>query len=220
MSTGNIITLAGLGIILTVLSMILLYKQWTKLSQDNIKMPKWMKIYSIIILLSLIAIILIRQSVYEDTDVCDVARDMKIVSLLWVAAAIDKKFYKIPNGIIITGIVYWIAATIYDLFTQSEVCLGNVISELIAVAIIILVVGICLLLMKNSIGMGDLKLLLLVAAFFGLADMLTAVFLSLLVAFVASLVFLIRKTKTRQDVIPFAPFMLTGTMLAIILTGI
>ena len=46
MSTGNIITLAGLGIILTVLSMILLYKQWTKLSQDNIKMPKWMKIYS------------------------------------------------------------------------------------------------------------------------------------------------------------------------------
>ena len=170
MSTGNIITLAGLGIILTVLSMILLYKQWTKLSQDNIKMPKWMKIYSIIILLSLIAIILIRQSVYEDTDVCDVARDMMIVSLLWVAAAIDKKFYKIPNGIIITGIVYWIAATIYDLFTQSEVCLGNVISELIAVAIIILVVGICLLLMKNSIGMGDLKLLLLVAAFFGLAD--------------------------------------------------
>lgn len=220
MSTGNIITLAGLGIILTVLSMILLYKQWTKLSQDNIKMPKWMKIYSIIILLSLIAIILIRQSVYEDTDVCDVARDMMIVSLLWVAAAIDKKFYKIPNGIIITGIVYWIAATIYDLFTQSEVCLGNVISELIAVAIIILVVGICLLLMKNSIGMGDLKLLLLVAAFFGLADMLTAVFLSLLVAFAASLVFLIRKTKTRQDVIPFAPFMLTGTMLAIILTGI
>ena len=220
MSTGNIITLAGLGIILTVLSMILLYKQWTKLSQDNIKMPKWMKIYSIIILLSLIAIILIRQSVYEDTDVCDVARDMMIVSLLWVAAAIDKKFYKIPNGIIITGIVYWIAATIYDLFTQSEVCLGNVISELIAVAIIILVVGICLLLMKNSIGMGVLKLLLLVAAFFGLADMLTAVFLSLLVAFVASLVFLIRKTKTRQDVIPFAPFMLTGTMLAIILTGI
>lgn len=220
MSTGNIITLAGLGIILTVLSMILLYKQWTKLSQDNIKMPKWMKIYSIIILLSLIAIILIRQSVYEDTDVCDVARDMMIVSLLWVAAAIDKKFYKIPNGIIITGIVYWIAATIYDLFTQSEVCLGNVISELIAVSIIILVVGICLLLMKNSIGMGDLKLLLLVAAFFGLADMLTAVFLSLLVAFVASLVFLIRKTKTRQDVIPFAPFMLTGTMLAIILTGI
>ena len=220
MSTGNIITLAGLGIILTVLSMILLYKQWTKLSQDNIKMPKWMKIYSIIILLSLIAIILIRQSVYEDTDVCVVARDMMIVSLLWVAAAIDKKFYKIPNGIIITGIVYWIAATIYDLFTQSEVCLGNVISELIAVAIIILVVGICLLLMKNSIGMGDLKLLLLVAAFFGLADMLTAVFLSLLVAFVASLVFLIRKTKTRQDVIPFAPFMLTGTMLAIILTGI
>ena len=218
MSTGNIITLAGLGIILTVLSMILLYKQWTKLSQDNIKMPKWMKIYSIIILLSLIAIILIRQSVYEDTDVCDVAR--MIVSLLWVAAAIDKKFYKIPNGIIITGIVYWIAATIYDLFTQSEVCLSNVISELIAVAIIILVVGICLLLMKNSIGMGDLKLLLLVAAFFGLADMLTAVFLSLLVAFVASLVFLIRKTKTRQDVIPFAPFMLTGTMLAIILTGI
>ena len=207
MSTGNIITLAGLGIILTVLSMILLYKQW-------------MKIYSIIILLSLIAIILIRQSVYEDTDVCDVARDMMIVSLLWVAAAIDKKFYKIPNGIIITGIVYWIAATIYDLFTQSEVCLSNVISELIAVAIIILVVGICLLLMKNSIGMGDLKLLLLVAAFFGLADMLTAVFLSLLVAFVASLVFLIRKTKTRQDVIPFAPFMLTGTMLAIILTGI
>lgn len=220
MSTGNIITLAGLGIILTVLSMILLYKQWTKLSQDNIKMPKWMKIYSIIILLSLIAIILIRQSVYEDTDVCDVARDMMIVSLLWVAAAIDKKFYKIPNGIIITGIVYWIAATIYDLFTQSEVCLSNVISELIAVAIIILVVGICLLLMKNSIGMGDLKLLLLVAAFFGLADMLTAVFLSLLVAFVASLVFLIRKTKTRQDVIPFTPFMLTGTMLAIILTGI
>lgn len=220
MSTGNIITLAGLGIILTVLSMILLYKQWTKLSQDNIKMPKWMKIYSVIILLSLIAIILIRQSVYEDTDVCDVARDMMIVSLLWVAAAIDKKFYKIPNGIIITGIVYWIAATIYDLFTQSEVCLSNVISELIAVAIIILVVGICLLLMKNSIGMGDLKLLLLVAAFFGLADMLTAVFLSLLVAFVASLVFLIRKTKTRQDVIPFAPFMLTGTMLAIILTGI
>ena len=133
-------------------------------------MPKWMKIYSIIILLSLIAIILIRQSVYEDTDVCDVARDMMIVSLLWVAAAIDKKFYKIPNGIIITGIVYWIAATIYDLFTQSEVCLSNVISELIAVAIIILVVGICLLLMKNSIGMGDLKLLLLVAAFFGLAD--------------------------------------------------
>lgn len=220
MSTGNIITLAILGIILTVLSTILLYTQWTKLLQDNKKMPKWMKIYSIIILLSLIAIILIRQFVYEATDICDVTRDMMIVSLLWVVAATDKKFYKIPNDIILTGIVYWIVATIYDLFTRSEVCFSNVISELIAVGIIILVVGLCLLLMKNSIGMGDLKLLLLIAAFLGLADMLTAVFLSLLVAFVASLVCLIRKTKTRQDVIPFAPFMLTGTMLAIILTGI
>ena len=98
--------------------------------------------------------------------------------------------------------------------------LGNLISEGLALIAIIVLVVVCLLLMKNSIGMGDFKLLLLMAVCQGMQGIMMSGFLSMIVSFFAAVVLLLNRKKTRKDTIPFAPCILQGTLMGVFLTGI
>jgi leader peptidase (prepilin peptidase)/N-methyltransferase len=53
----------------------------------------------------------------------------------------------------------------------------------------------------------------------GLDGIWSAVFASLVVSFLASIVLMITKKKKRGDMIPFAPAIMVGTYLSVFLTG-
>ena len=77
-----------------------------------------------------------------------------------------------------------------------------------------------LLIFRNSIGMGDVKLFALMGLYQGLWGAFNAVFFSFVVSFVAAVALLATRKKNRKDVIPFGPSVLLGTILAVSLSGI
>ena len=79
---------------------------------------------------------------------------------------------------------------------------------------------IILLIFKNSIGMGDVKLFALMGLYQGLLGVFNSVFFSLIVSFFISIILLMLKRKNRKDVIPFGPSIYIGTVVGIFLTGL
>ena len=73
---------------------------------------------------------------------------------------------------------------------------------------------------KNSIGMGDIKLLMVMALYEGFFGSFCAIFFSMIIVCILGIALMIAKKKGRKDVLPFAPAVLVGTCLSIIMTGI
>ena len=77
----------------------------------------------------------------------------------------------------------------------------------------------CGVLIKNSVGFGDMKLFVVMGLLLGTQGIWSAVFLSLIVSFIAAVFLLATKRKTKKDAIPFGPALVLGTYLAAYLTG-
>lgn len=216
----QIILLLILGVVLSSISTFMLIKLINKLEPQKEKNSVWMKIYPILVIILQITVVLIKRYLYMDENIFDYIRDMTMVSLLCTATATDAKYMKIPNSIVVSGLVAGLIITVFEVFFLHEEWLSNLMGEGIAIIVMSLIMGLCLVVMKNSIGMGDVKILIVMALLLGLPDILPAVFVSLFVSFIVSIGLLLTKNKTRSDNIPFAPFMLAGTVIAIIVNGI
>ena len=77
----------------------------------------------------------------------------------------------------------------------------------------------CGLLVIGGVGMGDIKLILIMCLFQGFYGVISALFCSLFAACVLAIALLVLKKKTRRDSIPFAPAILLGTIVSVVLTG-
>ena len=97
--------------------------------------------------------------------------------------------------------------------------LSYLLTEVIASAVLFLVAVLCALIVKNSIGGGDMKLFVVMGLLLGLQGTWGAIFLSLIVSFIVAVALLITRKKSRKDAIPFGPALAAGTYLSIFLTG-
>ena len=73
------------------------------------------------------------------------------------------------------------------------------------------------LLVKNGIGMGDIKLLLVLAVLGGFDRMFSMLFCAMLVSFFWGLFELIVRKKGKNATIPFGPPIAIGTVLSVIM---
>lgn len=96
----------------------------------------------------------------------------------------------------------------------------EVVRSLVAVIMVAIVCGICLLVMKNCMGMGDVKLLMVMGLLQGLTGLVSSVFTSMLILFFVSLFYLISRRKGRKDAVAFAPAVLAGATVSILLKGV
>ena len=106
-----------------------------------------------------------------------------------------------------------------ELIFENTYVLGNLITEVIAAVAISLAAFLCFICMKNSIGYGDIKLFIIMGLFLGMNGIWTAVFMSLIVAFFVAIFLLATRKKGKKDVVPFAPSIMIGTYISVILTG-
>lgn len=143
-----------------------------------------------------------------------------LVAILWPVAISDFKELRIPNKLIIYGIVLRLLLLITELIFSFNSILDVIKNEGIAAIGAVIVCVICMILSRGSLGMGDLKLIILMALFLGIEGICYSMFISIFISFVFAIILLILKKKTRKDVIPFAPFILTGTFVSLILTGV
>jgi leader peptidase (prepilin peptidase)/N-methyltransferase len=142
-----------------------------------------------------------------------------LLSLLWPIALIDYKSYRIPNIFIIAGLSYRVIIFVFELVFEYEGIWTRGLSELIAAGALGLAALLCGLVLKNSIGFGDIKLFIVMGLLLGLGGIWNSIFVSLVISFIISIVLLITKKKKRKDAIPFAPAIMIGTYLSVFLTG-
>lgn len=146
-------------------------------------------------------------------------RLLTLALLILPMACVDAKTQKIPNRFLLVGLAIWALFTIAEFIFSAKTAVGTLLDGLLGAAIIGGFFLLLLLIFKNSIGMGDIKLFALMGLYQGLWGAVNAVFFSLLVSFVLSVLLLITKKKNRKDTIPFGPSILFGTIIAISLSG-
>lgn len=156
---------------------------------------------------------------YWDNTFLFTLKRVILLALFWPVAYTDFKTYRIPNLFIAAGLAARGLVLAAELIFARETLLSTILTEAAASVVLFLVAALCALVVKNSIGGGDMKLFVVMGLFLGLQGTWGAMFLSLIVSFVIALVLLAAKKKSRKDVIPFGPALMIGTYLSIFLTG-
>lgn len=142
-----------------------------------------------------------------------------LVLLILPVSAIDMRLQKIPNVFLLVGlairIVYLAVMYIQDAGNAWIITKDS----LIGAVVIGLFFLFLLVVFKNSIGMGDVKLFALMGLYQGLWGVINSVFFSLVVSFFVSIALLITKKKGRKDTISFGPSIYLGTIIAMCMAG-
>lgn len=222
MTTENIILLISvLFINLVVFYLLSKDKGLNEIKDDGkpVLSKKFILIYGAIFIVINIAIAVFFMFMYGSNSVLFSLKRFCILSLLCPIGLIDFKTYRIPNVFILAGLSLRVILIIPELIFETEFVLGNLISEVVAAVAIALAAFLCSICMKNSIGYGDIKLFIIMGLLLGMSGIWSAVFMSLIVAFFVAIFLLITRKKGRKDVVPFAPAIMIGTYISVILTG-
>lgn len=178
------------------------------------------KKYSIIsIVLSVIAS-LFYIFLYKQNDVMQTVKTLTLLEVLFPVAYFDYIFYKIPNKILKYAVIVRAAELIPETLIYRKEMAGVLIDMGITLAVLFLICMVCNLIIRGAMGMGDVKLLLVMGLYLGSAKFILAILVVLLLAFFAAIYFVASGKKTKKDIMPFAPYILAGTYLAVILLGI
>ena len=177
------------------------------------------KICYLVIVLSLLTVVLMLDLFYQ-VDIIYILKRVALLAVMWPIAVCDYKEMRIPNKFILCGVIIRVLLLLSEFIISAETAFAIFVYEGIAVIGVFVICMLCAVISKGSLGMGDIKLLMLAASFLGIEGVCYSLFMSLLFSFVLASSLLIFKKKTRNDVIPFAPFILAGTCVSIILSGV
>lgn len=190
------------------------YKGW-----DGGKPPAKFAVYCICMMVFAIGITVFIHSFYRENTFFFTLKRAVLSALLWPVAYTDSATFRIPNLFIAGGFGGRAAVLAAELIFAREELWSVLLGEAVAASVLFLAAGLCAIVVKNSIGGGDLKLFLVMGLYLGLQGTWGAVFFSLLVSFVTAVFLLATGKATRKDLIPFGPSLMIGTYLAIFLTG-
>lgn len=157
--------------------------------------------------------------VVKITDLIYCLKRTFIISVLFVAAYHDRKDFRIPNKLILYALGVRAIFLLPEFILNNEIFKETVLSDLIAGGFMLIILFAASFIMKNGIGMGDIKLFTVIGLFQGISGTMSSVLTSLIVSFVFAVILLITKKKKKNDSIAFAPYILCGTVLSILLTG-
>lgn len=153
---------------------------------------------------------------YENT----LLYNIKLISILFIlcpAAYTDWNKHIISNKLIIGALCLRILLFVLELVFNSGDALKLGASGMISAIVIFIIGFLCSLIIKGSVGMGDVKLMSVMALFLGASGIVCTVFVSLIVSFIYCTIALIARKKHKRDIIPFAPSLLLGTYISICL---
>lgn len=177
-------------------------------------------LYLVMGVVALTGLILAFQIYYEHSTILHQVKLLTLVSVIMAISAVDYKTKKIPNEFLIIGFVARIGIAIMEVIFYKKEAFALLKDGIVAAIIIALIFFIILLIARNSIGMGDVKLFILMATYQGLWGVINSIFFSFVVSFLLSIGLLLTRKKGRKDAIPFGPSIFIGTVIAIAISGI
>lgn len=161
-------------------------------------------------------------TLFETVYFRDVILQIKLLSLVLVMlpiAAIDFRVQKIPNQLLMVALIIRVLIYAAEFIVSAPTAFNVLKDNLLGAVVIDAFFLLLLLIFKNSIGMGDIKLFAVMGLYQGLWGAINSVFFSLMFSFVLSVGLLITRKKGRKNTISFGPSILIGTIIAIGLAG-
>lgn len=143
--------------------------------------------------------------------------NLKYMLLLFIfcaAAVVDLHYSIIPNTLVLTALGFWGALAVFTIIVEH-----NSVLTLLAYSGIGLLFGsgvlwLCRILMKGSMGFGDIKLMGVTGLICGFYKTFNILFYALVFAFIAGIVLIIGRKANRHATMPLAPFLLMGYLVA------
>lgn len=169
--------------------------------------------------LSLCGMAAVLECVFPSNTLLENGKLISLLAILFVAANTDARYRIIPNALVLTGLVLRIVFWIMELISSPDAFWGIMKSDLLACLLVVAFVVVGVLLVKGGLGMGDVKLMLVMCLFQGFYGVISSLFFSLLAAFIYSIIALLCKKKTKKDSVAFGPAILLGTMVSVFMTG-
>ena len=176
-------------------------------------------VFSAVVLLSLVVE---GRMLFPGRSMISNIKSLILIAFLLAVSLIDYKRRIVPNRLVLVMLIVRMALYIAQFFAldMKTDFWPLIVNDLIALLIPLFMLIAGILVIKNGIGMGDIKLLIVIALYQGIRGAVSTLIFGLLAAFVIAIGLLIIKKKKRHDTIPFAPSMFFGAVVTMVLTGI
>jgi len=133
-----------------------------------------------------------------------------IASVLIIIFVYDLKHYIIPDKVLFPAIAI---TFLYQIFTKFDLIVNFLIAAVIASGFFL---TIFLISKGRWMGFGDVKLAVLMGFLLGVPNVMAALFLAFFFGAIISLILLVFHKKKLKSEIPFGPFLILGTFLAML----
>ena len=135
------------------------------------------------------------------------------ISFLIIIFVYDLKYYIIPDKIIYPAIALAIIHNIYQFtINNQQLAISNILAAISASAFFLAIV---LISRGKWMGWGDPKLAFFMGLLLGFPNILVALFLAFLIGAIIGIGLIIFRKKTLKSEVPFGPFLVTGTLIAL-----
>ena len=138
------------------------------------------------------------------------------LNFLAIVGYIDLREKVIPNEWIGFGLILWLVMALLDIFVAQTSWLGVLKFSLFGGGLVGGVLLLLALILKSSLGMGDVKLFFVLGLLYGVSDAYAILLFSIIIMALISLVLLAIKKVTVKTAIPMAPFVVLGFILCIL----
>ncbi len=137
------------------------------------------------------------------------------LSLFIVIFVFDLKHYIIPDKVVLPAIVISLVYNAFLLFT-GDIVLGKFLNYIYAGFFPALFFFLLFFISQGKwIGFGDVKLALFMGLFLGFPKILVALFLAFMFGAIIGVGLIVFGNKTIKSELPFGPFLISGTILAL-----
>ena len=138
-------------------------------------------------------------------------------SALIIIAFIDLNEQIVPDVISLPGIVI---GFIISFFVPYISFINSALGVLVGGGII-LIIGLAgsVIFKKEAMGGGDVKLAAMIGAFLGWRYITISLFLGFFLGALAGIILIISKIKSREDTVPFGPFIVLGSFITLLWGG-
>ena len=171
--------------------------------------------FSVLFLLSVA--VLFYSRIFKSESMMDSFIYSATMSWLGAIALIDRKEKIIPNSLVAAGIAAWVVYKAVSILIIGEYWKVSLLYSALGAFICGGVLLIISFLLKNALGLGDVKMFFVIGLFYGLQGTYSIMLVSILVMAVVSIVLLILKKVTRKTAIPMAPFVAVGFLIKVLL---
>lgn len=147
------------------------------------------------------------------------AKMVVLTLVIATAGAVDLKTKRIPNFLILTGLVIRVLIYVYELLYCSEDFLSIFKNDMIGFACGFGILFLAAIISRGSVGFGDVKLFAVIGLLGGAILTYSTLLLALILNTVFSLLIIIVKKKDRKTAVPFGPSIFAGYIIALCLSS-